>query len=142
MLKYCIPSGFYASVWLYRELEGIFFSNNTGTLLRLLSKLRIPYLLDEGTNTMGLKIELVPDLIHCIETVAKREHAYVLKQLLASGRADKELQEKINVLRHFLETADFDQLRAESEKHLVQGRPVRFVIYLEKNVAKHIIHVT
>jgi len=32
-----------------------------------------------------LKIELIPDLTHCIETVAKREHADVLKQLLASG---------------------------------------------------------
>ena len=32
-----------------------------------------------------LKIELVPDLTHCIETVAKREHAEVMKQLLAPG---------------------------------------------------------
>jgi len=29
-----------------------------------------------------LKIELVPDLTHCIETVVKQGHAVVLKQML------------------------------------------------------------
>ncbi len=38
-----------------------------------------------------IKIELFPDLDHCIETVAKREHAAVLKQLLTPGKVNKEL---------------------------------------------------
>lgn len=89
-----------------------------------------------------LKIELIPDLTHCIETVAKREHAEVMKQLLASGRANKELREKLEVLRLFLETADFKKLRSESEKQLTEGRAVRFVVYLDDGVPKYEIHVT
>jgi hypothetical protein len=89
-----------------------------------------------------LKIELIPDLTHCIETVAKREHVEVMKQLLASGRANKELQEKLEVLRLFLETADFKKLRSESEKQLMEGRAVRFVVYLDDGVPKYEIHVT
>lgn len=39
-----------------------------------------------------LKIELVPDLSHCIEMVAKREHAAVFKQILAPRQGNKELE--------------------------------------------------
>ena len=69
-----------------------------------------------GTEEM-LRVELVPDLSHCIETVAKREHKAVSKQLLTPGQRNKELEEKLEILRLFLETADFKKLRAESEKH-------------------------
>jgi len=88
------------------------------------------------------KIELVPDLSHCIETVAKREHAEVLKQLLTPEGGSKELQEKLEILRLFLETMDFRKLRSESEKQLVEGRKVRFVVYLEDGVSKYEIQVT
>ena len=89
-----------------------------------------------------LKIELVPDLTHCIETVAKREHAAVLKQLLAPGKRNKELEEKLEILKLFLETADFKKLRFESEKQLMEGRIVRFVVCLENGMPKHEMHVT
>ena len=84
-----------------------------------------------------IKIELVPDLSHCIETVAKREHAEVLKQLLTPEGGNKELQEKLEILRLFLETMDFKKLRSESEKQLVEGKKVRFVVYLEDGVPKY-----
>jgi hypothetical protein len=77
------------------------------------------------------KIELIPDLEHCIETVAKREYELVLKQLLTRKRRNKGLEEKLEILRLFLETADFTKLRAESEKHLVEGKAVRFSVFLE-----------
>jgi len=54
-----------------------------------------------------LKIELIPDLSHCIETVARREHTVVTKQLLASGQRNKELEDELRILRVFLETANF-----------------------------------
>ena len=60
-----------------------------------------------------LQIELVPDLDHCIETVAKREHAAVLKQLLTPGKGNKELEEKLEILRLFLGRADLRQLRTD-----------------------------
>jgi uncharacterized protein YukJ len=81
-----------------------------------------------------LRVELIPDLSHCIETVAKREHTAVSKQLLASGQRNKELEEKLEVLKFFLETADFKKLRAESEKRLMEGRKVKFLVYRDKGV--------
>jgi len=84
-----------------------------------------------------LKIELVTGLNNCIETVAKREHAAVLRQLLRPGKGNKQLEEKLEILRLFLETADFTKLRSESERQLMAGRAVRFVVYLENGVPKH-----
>ena len=81
-----------------------------------------------------LKVELIPDLSHCIETVAKREHTAVSKQLLTLGQRNKELVEKSEILRIFLETADFKKLRAESEKRLMEGKKVIFVVYRDKGV--------
>ena len=83
-----------------------------------------------------LKVELLPDLTHCIETVARKEHTAVYKQVLAPGKSNRELEEKLETLRLFLETADFKKLRAESEKHLTEGKTVRFVVYLEEGVPK------
>ena len=89
-----------------------------------------------------LQIELVPDLDHCIETVAKREHAAVLKQLLTPGKGNKELEEKLKILRLFLERADFRQLRSKSERLLTEGKRVRFLVYLEEGMPKYEMHVT
>ena len=89
-----------------------------------------------------LQIELFPDLDHCIETVAKREHAAVLKQLLTPGKGNKELEEKLEILRLFLERADLRQLRSESERQLTEGKRVRFLVYLEEGMPKYEMHVT
>ncbi|MBA7479013.1 hypothetical protein ES707_14444 [subsurface metagenome] len=89
-----------------------------------------------------LKIELVPDLSHCIEMVAKREHAAVFKQILAPRQGNKELEEKLEILRLFLETADFKKLRYESEKQLMEGRIVRFMVCLENGVPKCQMQIT
>ena len=88
-----------------------------------------------------LKVELIPDLTHCIETVAKREHAAVSKQILAPGQRNKELEEKLEILRLFLEIANFNKLRAESEKRLMEGKKVKIVVYRDKDV-KYEMQVT
>jgi hypothetical protein len=88
-----------------------------------------------------LQIELVPDLSHCIETVAKKEYEGTLKQLLASEEINKELEEKAEILRLFLQTADFKKLRAKSEKFLIEGKAVKFVIYEERGALKYAIQV-
>jgi hypothetical protein len=77
---------------------------------------------------------LTPDLSHCIETVARRERTAVSKQLLASTQSNKELEEKLEVLKLFLETGDFRNLRAESERTLIEGKNVRFIVYRDKGV--------
>ncbi len=75
-----------------------------------------------------LRVELIPDLSHCIETVTRREHAETTKQLLGEGKEQEQLKEKIQLLEAFRETADFRALRRESEKHLIEGRQVKFVV--------------
>jgi len=88
-----------------------------------------------------LNIELVPDLTHCIETVAKKEHAVVLKQMLAPRQRNKELEEKLEILRLFLERMDFKKLRAESERQITEGKRVVFIVYLDNGV-KYEMQVT
>ena len=88
-----------------------------------------------------LKVALVPDLSHCIETVARKEHLAVSKQLLTLGRRNKGLEEKLEILRLFLETADFSKLRAESEKKLIEGKKVKFLVSRDKDV-KYEMQVT
>ena len=81
-----------------------------------------------------LKIELVPDLEHCVETLARNKHAELTRMLLEKETGNTQTEEKLETLRIFLETADFKKLRAESEKYLAEGKIVRFTVYLENGV--------
>lgn len=83
-----------------------------------------------------LKIELVPTLSHCIETVARKEYEETVRRLLA-GEHNGKLLETAELLENFLETADFKKLRSESERHLVEGKNVRFTVYWRGGVADH-----
>ena len=86
-----------------------------------------------------LKIELVPDLTHCIETVAKKEYQETVERLLNTVETSNELEEKAETLRLFLQTANFKKLRAESEKYLASGRKVKFVVYLQNGTQRYSI---
>ncbi len=81
---------------------------------------------------MTLQIELVPTLDLCIEGTARQEYKKCADEYMLHGKKDTKLEQKIELLRMFLETADFRKLRAESEKHLVEGKKVRFILTLEK----------
>jgi hypothetical protein len=73
-------------------------------------------------------IELSPSLSHCIETTAKEEFWNSVNQYMENGREDKNLEEKIELLKAFLESMDFKKLRSQSERYLVEGKKVKFVI--------------
>ena len=88
-----------------------------------------------------LKIELIPELDRCIETTAKKEYTALQTQLLALGKENPELEERLEVLRVLLETADFKKLRAESERKLMKGKQVRFVVYLEKGISRYEMYI-
>ena len=90
---------------------------------------------------MTLTIELVPDLSHCIETVARREHEQTVKELLVADVPEVTLTEKAEVLRLFLEGADLRKLRAESEKHLLEGREVKFIISIKEGELQYHMEV-
>ena len=89
-----------------------------------------------------LKIELIPDLSNCIETVANREYQKTIKRLLAAGEESEEFQEKAEALRLFLETMDFKKLRSESERYLVEGKTVRFVVHMKDGIFRYDMRVT
>jgi len=77
------------------------------------------------------QVELVPDLMHCVETMAKREHQKLAKAYIEENKVDSESEEKIELLRSFLETANFKKLRKESEAYLLKGEKVKFILLRE-----------
>jgi hypothetical protein len=79
-----------------------------------------------------MRIELLPSLSHCIETTAKQEFRKSVDEYMEK-QGDKQLEDRIELLKAFLESMDFRELRRESEKHLVEGKKVRFLIRWEEN---------
>jgi len=85
-----------------------------------------------------VRIELKPDLSHCIETLSKKEYERTLNLLLKKeGSLDEELGEKLEVLRWFLESTDFSDLRGQYERYLSEGKEVKFLIYSEEGKASY-----
>ncbi|MGQ9776379.1 MAG: hypothetical protein ACUVQ9_04100 [Thermodesulfobacteriota bacterium] len=76
-------------------------------------------------------IELTPSLSNCIETLSKKEYERTLRLLLKEGGGNKVLGERLEVLRLFLESTDFGQLRGQYEAYLTEGKHVTFLIYPE-----------
>jgi hypothetical protein len=77
-------------------------------------------------------IELKPNLSSCIETLSKKEYERTLNLLLKERSAAERLGERLEVLRLFLESADFGYLRSQYEGYLTQGKEVTFLIYPEE----------
>jgi len=78
------------------------------------------------------RIELVPTLDLCIEGTARQEYLKSTDEYMQRGKKDRKLEDRIELLRMFLETVDFRKLRAESEKYLVEGKTVKFILTLAK----------
>jgi len=78
-------------------------------------------------------IELFPSLSHCIETTAREEFWNSVNQYMESGQEDKKLEEKIELLKVFLESMDFKKLRSQSERYLVERKRVKFIICWKAN---------
>ena len=83
------------------------------------------------------QIELAPDLFHCIETVAKRELENLVSSYLQAGKGESEFGEKIELLRSFLELADFRKLHKQSKGYLLKGQKIKFILYRERGKAKY-----
>jgi len=62
------------------------------------------------------------------EGTARQEYLKSTDEYMRKGQKDRKLEEKIELLRMFLETMDFRKLRAESEKYLVEGKAVKFIL--------------
>ena len=75
-----------------------------------------------------------------MQTQAKREYNKTLSEFLQK-EDDNELAQKLELLRLFLESYDFSQLRSEYEKHLQEGKEVRFKLYLADNKPEYEITI-
>jgi len=71
-----------------------------------------------------IEIELKPTLLNCIQTVAKREYDATLSKLLREDGKSNTLEERLELLKMFLESADFGELRSEYEHFLRNGKVV------------------
>ena len=80
---------------------------------------------------MAIQIVLTPTVSHCIETVAKREYWKNVNTYLKKRKGNKRLEGEIELLRFFLETADFAKLRRQSEEHILHGKQVKFILSIK-----------
>lgn len=71
-----------------------------------------------------MEIRLEPTPSACIETVSKREYERVLSTLLKARDEDPQSAEQMELLRLFLESADFGELRSRTDEFLLAGRRV------------------
>jgi len=62
------------------------------------------------------------------EGTARQEYKKSADEYMQRAKKDKKLEDRIELLRMFLETMDFRKLRAESEKYLVEGKAVKFIL--------------
>jgi len=69
--------------------------------------------------------------------LAKREYEKALNTILKVGTENEELSERLEVLRLFLESADFGDLRSQYEKYLEEGKKVKFRIDSIKGKVKY-----
>ena len=88
-----------------------------------------------------MKIRLEPSLDHCIETVAKREYKRVLSILLKGDQDEGKLEEKLELLKLFLEAADFCHLRSLSSNLLLKGGRVEFILKSTTSLPKYEIEI-
>jgi len=82
-----------------------------------------------------VEIELYPTLNHCIETTARKEYQRLVQEYL-DGKGTPDFQERADLLRSFLESADFRKLRQQSEAELLQGKKVTFTLYRDGDETK------
>ena len=87
-------------------------------------------------------IELKPSLSSCIETLSQKEYERTLDLLLKGRSVNEELGETLEVLRQFLESTDFSDLRSDYEGYLAEGKEVTSQIYPEEGKARYrlIVH--
>ena len=79
-------------------------------------------------------LKIVPELNECIETKARKEFQRI-SSLVMQGHNQRSLIQRLELLRLFLETADFRKLRSDSEQMLMKGKKITFVISEESGRA-------
>jgi len=76
-----------------------------------------------------IEIELRPTLEHCIQTQSKKEYEQLMYRILESANANIEDGQRLELLKSFLETIDFNKIRSEYEPFLANGKQVVFKLW-------------
>ena len=76
------------------------------------------------------EINLEPNLSTCVQTLARKQHEKIVRELLKTREEQVELELKAEMLKEFLESTDFRKLRKEYEPYLVKGKRVKFTLRL------------
>jgi len=83
----------------------------------------------EGRKRPFPAVELRADAGHCLETAARREYQRLTRAYLRGELEESEAEERIELLREFLEEADFPALRRACEVRLREGRGTAFLLF-------------
>ena len=89
-----------------------------------------------------IQVQLVPTLSSCIETTAKREYWQTVNDYIQGGALDEKVAGRIELLKAFLESADFRELRKESERYLIEDKKVKFLLSLAEGKLECELEVT
>jgi len=73
------------------------------------------------------KIILTPTATECIETKTKRTYWSLVENYTKTDVIEKEKEMGIGIPRTFLEKADIEKIRSETEKRLSKGEKVRVI---------------
>ena len=76
------------------------------------------------------EINLEPSLSTCIQTLSRKQHERIVRELLKTPEEQVELEQKAEMLKIFLESTDFRKLRKEYEPYIVKGKRVKFTLRL------------
>ena len=69
-----------------------------------------------------IKIEFKPDLTCCVGCMAERYYWKLADEYMISSEDEPEVEEKIEMLRTFLEEYNLEKIRSETEELLIEGR--------------------
>lgn len=76
-------------------------------------------------------MKLEADSGHCLETAARQEYQKLTLAYLRGELEDSEAEVRIELLREFLERADFAGLRQACEGRIREGRGTAFLLFRE-----------
>ncbi len=77
----------------------------------------------------------------CIKCLAEDKYGDCLRELLQGGIDNQELRAKYQALLSLLTSPELEQLRAETELRLSEGKEVKVIIHSEKDEMKYEIKV-
>ena len=77
----------------------------------------------------------------CVKCLAEDKYGDCLRELLQGGLDNEELRTKYQALLSLLTSPELESLRAETERHLSDGKDVKVLIHLEKGQPKYEIKI-